>query len=51
LAAVGLVLTLIGFVNFSSSFGTPEPARHFWLAFAGIPLMGIGVTMWRESRG
>jgi hypothetical protein len=50
LAAVGLVLTVFGFVSFVTSFGTPEPARNFWLAFAGIPLMGIGVTMWRESR-
>ena len=51
LAAVGLVLTVWGFRSFLSSLGTLEPAQHFWLAFVGIPLLGIGVTMWREACG
>jgi hypothetical protein len=43
LLGVGLILTLIGFVSFFSTFGTFDgPPRYFWCAFLGLPLMFFG---------
>jgi hypothetical protein len=42
LAGAGLLLVVVGFGSFFSSFGTPEPPRYFWCAFLGIPLLFVG---------
>ena len=44
-AALGLLLTVIGFGSFLSSFGSHEMPRYFWCAFIGLPLLGVGVAM------
>jgi hypothetical protein len=43
----GLIFTIIGVGSFFSSFGGFEPPRHFWCAFIGLPLMGIGGSICR----
>lgn len=45
LIAVGLVLVVIGFGSFFSSFGSFGAPRYFWCAFVGIPVLGVGVAM------
>ena len=47
LLALGLVLTIIAIVDFFSSFGDPAagPPKNFWMAFIGLPLIGIGASM------
>jgi len=47
LLVIGGLLALGGFVSFFSAFGTFQPPRHFWMAFIGIPLIGIGGWMTR----
>jgi RNA polymerase subunit RPABC4/transcription elongation factor Spt4 len=42
IAVTGLVLMVVGFVNFFMAFGGSEPPRLFWCAFVGIPLLGVG---------
>jgi DnaJ-class molecular chaperone len=42
IALVGLGFLAVGVISFFSAFGTFEPPRHFWCAFVGIPLLGIG---------
>jgi RNA polymerase subunit RPABC4/transcription elongation factor Spt4 len=42
IAATGLVLMIVGLVNFFMAFGGMEPPRLFWCAFVGIPLLGVG---------
>ena len=44
-AALGLLLTIIGFGSLLSSFGSHEMPRYFWCAFIGLPLLGVGVAM------
>jgi hypothetical protein len=39
---VGVVLTAIGFISFSSAFGGSGMPRYFWCAFIGLPMTGIG---------
>ena len=45
IAILGLLLTVIGFGSFFTSFGTFEPPRYFWCAFAGLPLTVVGVVI------
>lgn len=45
IAGVGLLLTVIGFGNLVSSFGSFEPPRYFWYAFVGMPLLFVGAAM------
>ena len=42
---VGLVLAAIGFISFFSAFGSFGMPSMFWMAFIGLPLMGLGTTM------
>jgi hypothetical protein len=43
IVVVGLVFTAIGFVSFFSSFGSfSGPPKHFWCAFVGLPMVGVG---------
>lgn len=47
LVTVGGLLTLTAFADFFASFGDPAsgmPTR-FWMAFLGLPMLGIGSTM------
>ena len=44
-AALGLLLTIIGFGSLLSSFGSLEPPRYFWCAFVGMPLLFLGAAM------
>jgi hypothetical protein len=39
---IGLVLTVIAFADFFIAFGGSGPPTLFFLAFIGIPLMGVG---------
>jgi len=45
IALVGLVLIIVGIGSFFASFGSFEPPRYFWCAFAGMPLLMVGVVM------
>jgi hypothetical protein len=45
LAGIGLLLIIVGFGSFFSSFGGFEPPRYFWCAFVGMPLLFIGVAL------
>jgi hypothetical protein len=45
----GLVLAAAGFIDFFSAFGTFQMPRNFWMAFVGLPLMGIGASMLRAG--
>ena len=39
---VGAVFTLIGFINFFSTFGSFDSPDLFWCSFVGLPLLGFG---------
>lgn len=46
LLGIGLILAAIGFIDFFSAFGSfGGMPRNFWMAFIGLPLMGLGTTM------
>jgi zinc-ribbon domain len=45
IASLGLLLTVIGFGSFFTSFGTFEPPRYFWCVFLGLPLLFVGVAL------
>jgi hypothetical protein len=47
--AVGGLLTLIGLIDFASSFGDPSSGLPggFVLLFIGVPLLGIGGTLFK----
>lgn len=42
---IGLILTAIAFLDFVSAFGSFRQPTSFWLAFLGLPLIGIGSAM------
>jgi hypothetical protein len=44
-ALVGLILMIVGVGSFFASFGSFEPPRYFWCAFAGMPLLVVGLVM------
>lgn len=43
--SVGILLSVIGFGSFFSSFGSFEPPRYFWCALLGLPMVGIGSAL------
>ena len=45
-AAAGLILAVVGFVSFFSSFGGDGMPSLFWCAFVGMPVfvIGLGIT-------
>ena len=45
-AAAGLILAVVGFVSFFSSFGSDGMPSLFWCAFVGMPVfvIGLGIT-------
>ncbi len=45
IAGTGLILVIAGFASFFSSMNSFSGPKHFWLAFIGIPLLGIGMMM------
>jgi len=58
LAAIGLILIIAGFASFFTAFdsfgsSSPDPfnppsmgpPKHFWMLFAGMPILFIGVAM------
>jgi hypothetical protein len=45
IAGVGLLFMIVGFGSFFASFGSFEPPRLFWCAFAGMPLLFVGMVM------
>jgi hypothetical protein len=44
-AGIGLVLIVVGVASFFRAFGGFEPPKYFWCAFAGIPLLGVGIAI------
>ena len=42
LLGIGVLFTIGGLASFFSAFGTFEPPQNFWMAFIGLPLIGIG---------
>ena len=42
---IGLVLTLVAFADFLSSFGSFAPPKSFGLAFIGLPMIAVGGWM------
>jgi ribosomal protein L40E len=43
LFGIGLILAIAGMASFFSSFGSfSGPPTGFWMAFVGLPLMGVG---------
>ena len=46
-AAAGLILAVVGFVSFFSSFGSGGMPSLFWCAFVGMPVfvIGLGITV------
>src|SRR5262245_54969990 len=45
IAAVGLLLTVIGIGSFFAAFGGFGPPRLFWCSFLGMPLLFVGVAI------
>ena len=45
IALGGLGLIIVGVGSFFASFGSFEPPRYFWCAFAGMPLLMVGLVM------
>ena len=44
-AAAGLILAVVGFVSFFSSFGGDGMPSLFWCAFVGMPVFVIGLGL------
>lgn len=44
-AAVGMILTVISFVDFFISFGGTEMPRLFFLSFIGLPMFAVGMVL------
>ena len=47
IAGIGVILAIGGFADFFSSMGSSSMPTHFWMAFIGLPMVGIGVRMLR----
>jgi len=47
IAGVGLILTIAGVASFFSSMNSQSMPTHFWMAFIGLPMIGIGTAMLR----
>jgi hypothetical protein len=46
---IGLIFAISGMASFFSAFGSASPPTHFWMAFVGLPLIGLGGTMLKIS--
>ncbi len=46
---IGLIFAIGGFASFFSAFGSASTPKNFWMAFVGIPLIGVGATMLKIS--
>jgi hypothetical protein len=46
---IGLIFTLIGFADFFSSMGSFGMPTKFWMAFIGLPMIGVGLAMMRAG--
>jgi ribosomal protein L40E len=44
-AGIGLIFAIAGFADFFSAFGSESMPTHFWMAFIGLPMLGIGGRM------
>ena len=49
LLAIGLILAAGGFISFFGAFGGGGMPTNFWMAFIGLPLIGIGTGMLRAG--
>ena len=47
--ALGVILTAIALVDFFSAFGAFRAPQNFWMAFIGLPLIGVGSWMLRAG--
>jgi predicted nucleic acid-binding Zn ribbon protein len=45
LLGIGLILTIAGLASFFAAFGSFGVPSNFWMAFVGMPLIGIGASM------
>lgn len=45
MTSIGLVFTVVGFVDFFRAFSYFEPPRYFWCLFVGLLLVGIGMSI------
>ncbi len=45
IAAIGLIFAIAGFASFFSAFGSASTPTHFWMAFIGLPMLGLGIAM------
>lgn len=45
LAGIGLLLSIVGMVDFFSSFGSFEPPHYFWCVILGLPVLFLGIVM------
>jgi hypothetical protein len=50
IATIGLILIIVGITSFFSTFGSFDsssmgPPKHFWMLFAGMPLLFLGIAM------
>jgi hypothetical protein len=45
IAGIGLILTIAGIADFFSSAKSQSMPTHFWMAFIGLPMIGIGTAM------
>jgi ribosomal protein L40E len=46
---IGLILTVISFADFFGAMGNYAMPTNFWMAFIGLPMIGIGVAMMRAG--
>jgi len=47
LMVIGGIFTIIAMIDFFTSFGTFNAPSKFWMAFVGLPLIGVGTWMAR----
>ena len=46
---IGLIFALIGLADFFGSMGSFSMPTKFWMAFIGLPMIGVGVAMMRAG--
>ncbi len=42
---IGVILIIVGGVDFFSNFGTGQPSRRFWCFFLAIPALWLGAVL------
>ena len=45
IAGIGAIFAIAGIADFFSAFNSSSMPTHFWMAFIGLPMVGIGVKM------